>query len=236
MNLTKKQVEAATLLFDDILPDREVAEKLGVDERTLRRWQNMSAFIDCIAELRHDFINKARRHILASKEYRLCCKMDRHRAITRIIAERAAACDPSIPGAASGLLTKRVRITKDGETIEYRFDSAPSKELSRLEAEINKELLQEEQKVMPENYFLIEPDTSALTKEDRAHIELCQAKLNADNPWLDSIYRHPFPDHEVERVERAIAARKEEKHAEQSLISYRQFQKQPDNLELKFIK
>jgi hypothetical protein len=236
MNLTKKQVEAATLLFDDILPDREVAEKLGVDERTLRRWQNMSAFIDCIAELRHDFINKARRHILASKEYRLCCKMDRHRAITRIIAERAAACDPSIPGAASGLLTKRVRITKDGETIEYRFDSAPSKELSRLEAEINKELLQEEQKVMPENYELREPDLSALTQEDRDFIGACQTKINADNPWVDSIYRYPFPDHEVERVERAIAARKEEKYAQQRLASYRHLQKPSDRSELKFTK
>jgi hypothetical protein len=143
MELTRTQIDAAQLLFEDRTTDQAIADQLKIDTRTLRRWRDIPEFIDLLSSLRQEFIEQTNTRLLATREARLASKMDRHRLLTEIIRQRAAADDPSIPGADTGLLVKRTTQTKAGETTEYRVDHNILRELSRLEADIARELGQD---------------------------------------------------------------------------------------------
>src|SRR4051794_9366839 len=59
--LTKKQEQAAVLVFDDQLADEAIAEKLGINRTTLHRWKQLPAFAARVDEL----AQKAREAIAA---------------------------------------------------------------------------------------------------------------------------------------------------------------------------
>ena len=143
MPLTPPQIEAAQLIFTEELDLNTIAETIGIDSRTLRRWKELPEFVEEIKGLHKELAKCARNRILSTREARLSEKMDRHSTLKRIIRKRAAEADPKVPGADSGLMIKRVYTTKDGTYEEYRIDHVTLRELSRLEDQIAKDLGQD---------------------------------------------------------------------------------------------
>jgi hypothetical protein len=109
--LTKKQEQAAAFVFDDKLSDEVIAEKIGINRKTLHRWKQLPAFAARVSEL----AQKAREAIaakgIALKQNRLDSLVDLHKRMEQVIEERAAAYSDA-PGGKTGLLVRQVRFVK----------------------------------------------------------------------------------------------------------------------------
>ena len=140
MELTKTQLDAVELLFDDQLTHIAIAEQLGIDVRTLQRWQEIPAFAQELSDLHEHHRNWNRKRAVYAKAKLFGAILDRYSALNRLIAERAKGADPDVPGDCTGLLIKKVIKTKNGVVIEARIDHVTLRELSRLEAEIGRML------------------------------------------------------------------------------------------------
>jgi hypothetical protein len=151
MELTKTQINAMEMLFDDQLTDIAVAEQVGVDVRTLRRWQQLPEFTAELASLHADYRKRVRERCLLVRLKRVGMKLDRYAALNRLIVERANNADPTVPGDNTGLILKRIINTKSGVLIEARVDHATLRELSRLENEIAWEVSDETPRVVIDN-------------------------------------------------------------------------------------
>lgn len=140
MELTKTQLDAVELLFDDQLTHIAIAEQLGIDVRTLQRWQEIPAFAQELSDLHEHHRNWNRKRAVYAKAKLFGAILDRYSALNRLITERAKGADPDVPGDCTGLLLKKVINTKKGVIIEARVDHATLRELSRLESEIGRML------------------------------------------------------------------------------------------------
>ena len=139
MELTKSQLDAVEMLFDDLMTDVAIAEAVGVDERTLRRWKQIPEFLEEFDQLGMQYHKITRQRCLNAKARRLDARLDRYRLLLLLIDERANAGDPAVPGDCTGLIIKRIINTKNGVVIEARIDHALLRELARLEDEFSRE-------------------------------------------------------------------------------------------------
>jgi len=195
MELTKAQMDAVEMLFDGQMPDTAIAQKVGIDVRTLSRWQKLPEFAAEFSCLRDEYKNSISQRSLIFKVRRLDTKLDRYQRLRRLILEREKAADPNVAGDCTGLITKRIVNTKNGVLIEARLDMALLREISRLENEIAKELA---------------CDTPVPPIEDRKIHQLMTRELNANSD---------FPaDHAAPSLNRA-ARRQAERKLNKSRIS-----------------
>ena len=140
MELTKAQMDAVEMLFDGQMTDTAIAEKVGIDVRTLSRWQKIPEFAAEFSCISDEYKNSIKQRSVIYKVRRLDAKLDRYRRLRCLIIEREKAADPNVAGDCTGLITKRIVNTKNGVLIEARLDMALLREISRLENEIAKEL------------------------------------------------------------------------------------------------
>jgi hypothetical protein len=95
MEISNIQIDAAQLLYDDKMTDKAVAELVGVDVRTLRRWRELPEF-------KAELAARIRQHAVVTKEGRISSKLERYRLLNQLISDRAQIADQNIPGAATG--------------------------------------------------------------------------------------------------------------------------------------
>jgi hypothetical protein len=196
--LTKQQLEAAHLLFDNLATDQSIAGTVGIDVRTLRRWKEIPEFHAVVTDLKRQFAYSIRNHFLSAREARLSCKFERHRLLNAIIKERADAADPTIPGASTGLLIKRTTHIKDGTIEEYRIDHVTLRELDRLEDDIACELGQHNPPPAKEEEDR-DPDYSCLNRDELNILEFLENKIAAHNPWmLEPLHYQLFESDQIE--------------------------------------
>ena len=203
MQLTKPQCEAVQFVFEDRLTDKTIAKRLEIDVKTLRRWKKMPEFTAEHENLQKEFIKRTRKRFLTNREARLNAKIDRHNMLTNIIEQRAAAADPTIPGADTGLMIKRVYTTKEKKYEEYRIDFAAIRELDRLETLIAKELGQDK---APLEVIEEEPkeDLSCLTNEELDVMIMIDNKVVKHNPHLMGDTFHELQQYEITRATRRM--------------------------------
>lgn len=145
------------LVAQDELPDKQIAEAVGISERTLERWKRRPEFMARVQEHVAAWREAVRNEGIAVKEARIKAKVERHQALLKLIQERAA--DPAlagVPGGDTGLVLRtpllvrvyeasahRGRLTprKEMEYLHvYQVDAATLRELRELEREIAIEL------------------------------------------------------------------------------------------------
>ena len=134
---SKKRELAAQMIADDELSNREIAEQLGVVERTIERWCKNQEFKERVAEIAKAYADRVLNKGIARKEKRLEILKNLQSKLEQVISERAA--DPelaSIPGGKTGLVTKQLKgIGKGGDfqVVEvYEVDTATLKEIRAI--------------------------------------------------------------------------------------------------------
>jgi len=202
MNLNKQQIEATRLIFNGVMELQHIADKLGINVRTLHRWRETDEFKEEIESLRKDFRKATRNEFLAMQEARLQFKMERHKRIWRTIEKRAEKANPDIPGDDTGILITKTIKTKDAEITESRIDHASLRELSRLEDSIAKELGQDKTPIEEEEEIV--EDISFLTRDELDVMTLIHNRIEKHNPHMQGIYYRDLMKYEVERKERKM--------------------------------
>jgi transposase-like protein len=132
--------EAARLIGQGRYNFSEIAEKAGVDVRTLNRWRKEDKFDAKVKELRAEMDKEALQRAIARKEYRVGVLADRHSKLSEVLEARAEVMG-DIPGGRSGYLVRSI-VASGGELIgyEYAVDTGALKELRAIEEQVAKEL------------------------------------------------------------------------------------------------
>lgn len=165
--LTGVQITAAKLLVDGNLSIAEVAESVGVDQRTIYRWREWPDFVEEMRRISDLLEQGYVASGLAVKRNRVQALNDRARLIRKVIAERGAAPENAeAAGGTTGILARDVKGAGGQIVTVHAADVALLKELREIEKQIAIETGQWVEKMAPtdpsgENEF-------ALTDEDRA--------------------------------------------------------------------
>lgn len=69
--MTAQQIEAANLVAEDRIPDRKIAETVGIGARTLQYWKRLPDFVREVEQVRQEWRERVRRRGVASKDTRL---------------------------------------------------------------------------------------------------------------------------------------------------------------------
>lgn len=134
---TQQKTEAAQLLAEDELSDKEICEKIELPERTLNNWKKVSEFQARIAEtveaIRTAILNRG----IADKAKRIGAYDRRWRKMHSVIEARGKDLASDVAGGESGLLVRTVKQIGGGENAqiieEYAVDTGLLRELRELE-------------------------------------------------------------------------------------------------------
>jgi transposase-like protein len=143
MNETPKQrkEEAAQLVAEGRLEYSEIADKVGVDERTLLRWRRTANFIARVEAISDDFLKSSRKLAIARKEYRLGVLNRLHTKLERLMEQRAADVSTAeAAGGDQGLIVRQYKVSGENQVTEYVFDRAVLQEMRALQEQAAKEL------------------------------------------------------------------------------------------------
>lgn len=150
---TAQRALAALLVAHDERPNVAIAATVGIGRDTLLAWRKQPAFQARVAEYVAAFAEVGRRSALATTEGRMAALEQRWRGMLTLIEERARLMGPlgeRVPGAATGLLTQRVKQLGRGEKAEvveeYAFDAALVRALLEHEKQAARELGQWEKR------------------------------------------------------------------------------------------
>lgn len=140
--LEPQREQAAQLIAEGRYEFGEIAEKVGVDRRTLHRWRKDEDVAARIEELQKEFNEAALRRGIARKEYRIKRLADEESKLLQVLEERAA--DESmadIPGGTTGFVVRKAITSKDGIVgYEYVVDNGTLKQLQSIREQVAKEL------------------------------------------------------------------------------------------------
>lgn len=149
--LTPERKQAAQLVAEDCLGDRQIATTVGVHMATLERWKLRPEFQAAVATHRQKMLDEIEREGIANKQYRIDSLNDVHARLRRVMAARSTEL-ADVPGGDTGTLVRSAKLVKaynvdseynsqdeDGETLysakrdllvyEYGVDTALLKEL-----------------------------------------------------------------------------------------------------------
>ena len=84
MNLNKQQLEATRLIFNGVMELQHIADKLGINVRTLLRWRETDEFKDEVESLRKDFRKATRNEFLAMQEARWREAVETHKNVWKL--------------------------------------------------------------------------------------------------------------------------------------------------------
>lgn len=123
--------EAAQLLAEDRLTDREIAGQVGITERQLNRWKLLPEFDAGIQQIRAETAARLKAQGIRLKETRLTKLNTIVEKIELVITERADDM-AKVPGGSSGLLVRTLKQLGGGENAEiveeYSVDTRLLKE------------------------------------------------------------------------------------------------------------
>jgi hypothetical protein len=164
--------EAAALLAEAELTAAEVAEKLGVSIRQLRRWREHEEFRGRVEQLAKQYGDATHRRAIALCNRRVAELDRRWGRMLQVIEERAA--DPSmerVPGGKTGLLVRQVKGIGKGENYreveEYAVDTGLLAEQRATERAAAQELGQHILKFAPTTPDGTEPyDAGSFTPDE----------------------------------------------------------------------
>jgi transposase-like protein len=136
-----RRIAAAQLVAEGDLTDEMIAEKLGLDRRTLTRWRNDQEFIQRIADVRCQSANALLEQGIRLRENRLANLQRRVDKMHQLVEARAAkmAETQEIEGGETGLLVRDYK-GKDANRAVYHFDAALMRELREHEKQAATEL------------------------------------------------------------------------------------------------
>lgn len=140
--LTEQQVYAARLLAEARDTSEAIAAKIGVTDRTLRRWKADPAFQKKVQEYAEDWRRDARTEGVADPDWRMRELQDHYLRLKRAIEKRGDSEGmAAVPGGDSGLVTvtykMETRVDERGNRVsepvpEYAIDNATSAEMRAI--------------------------------------------------------------------------------------------------------
>jgi transposase-like protein len=136
-----KREQAAQLISEGQYEYGEIAEKLGVDRKTLHRWRNDPRFVARVDHLSREFSESTKQLAIRRKDYRISVLNRLHTKLVNLIEQRAA--DSTVKDAAGGdqgLIVKQFKVSGDNQVTEYVFDRAVLQELRAVQEQAAKEL------------------------------------------------------------------------------------------------
>jgi hypothetical protein len=152
--LSARRVKAAQLVAEDALTDEQIAAKVGITDRQLRRWKRQPAFTDLVTEIAERLAAEIRGKGLVELSNRVDALNARWGRMQAVIAERAADPTMDAPGANTGLLTRTQKQIGSGASAvmveEYQVDTGLLKELREHEKQAAQELGQWSEKARVE--------------------------------------------------------------------------------------
>ena len=107
---TSERERAAELVADDGLSDRQIAQELGINRKTLERWRKIAEFRARVKAITEAAQKKALEYAIADKHRRLGVLNEMWLGLQQIIDARAI--DPAMqraPGGNTGLLVRKLK-------------------------------------------------------------------------------------------------------------------------------
>lgn len=142
---SKQLEEAAHLVAEDRLPDKEIAARVGITERQLNRWKLEPVFSARVQEIVTEFAKRVTTRGIARKARRIEVLNDLHEKVLTVIDERAK--DPalqSVPGGTTGLVTKTLKSIGSGDSQqvveEHALDTGLIREIRGIQDQVAKEV------------------------------------------------------------------------------------------------
>lgn len=141
----KAKHDAAKLLAADELTDQEIADKVGVQRKTLWWWKKQPEFAAEVKAVTDTLGDVSLRYAIGRRARRVAALNDRWERMKRVIEERAAAQEMAdAAGGTTGVLTHTMKGVGAGPAAqvvdEYAFDAALMKELREHEKQAAQEL------------------------------------------------------------------------------------------------
>src|SRR5579864_8431511 len=150
--LSEKQIVATLLVAQDRLPNKQIADRCGISERTLDNWKTKPLFKRAVEDHLNAWMQQIHRKGIADRRRRIFQLNERWRKAQAIV--QACAKDPemrALPGGATGFIRKRIRAIPIGnqefdQVTEFFFDAKLYQSLARIEEQAARELGQWDQK------------------------------------------------------------------------------------------
>lgn len=140
--LTPKREEAAQLVAGGRLSFDAIAAKIGINDRTLWDWRQLSEFRARVDAINEAFALTMQQYAIAQRARRIAALDDRRRRLENLIYARAEAYADAA-GGDTGLIVEQIKATggrEGGYESEYVFDAAVVRELRAHEEQAAKEL------------------------------------------------------------------------------------------------
>lgn len=141
-----RQYQAARLVATGGIPERRIAEEVGVALQTLRNWKERPEFTDVVKRYRAEAEEAMMGSFVAQRANRVAELDEIYRGLKVVVEERSAAyvADPDAHGGKGGFIVKTIKVIgtgKNQETItEYKVDSGLARELKDTLIHAAKEL------------------------------------------------------------------------------------------------
>jgi transposase-like protein len=135
-----QQEQAAQLVAEGRHEYIEIAEKVGVERRTLHRWRKDKKFAARVEQISAELSDRLLKRAIARKEYRVMVLNRMHTKIETLIEERAANMGEEIAGGGTGLLVRQYKVSGENQVTEYVYDSAAVRDLLKIQEQAAKEL------------------------------------------------------------------------------------------------
>ncbi|WP_158792441.1 phBC6A51 family helix-turn-helix protein [Granulicella sp. L60] len=123
-HIKNQQEQAAQLLAEGRYQYAEIAEKIGIEVRTLYKWRALSTFTERVSQLSSDFQKRSWSLGITRKYYRINCLASVHSKLLTVIEQRAEDPDmQNVPGGKTGLLVKTFKVSGEMVMAEYAVDT-----------------------------------------------------------------------------------------------------------------
>lgn len=152
MDFTQLHHDAAQMLAEEKLTVVQIAEKLGIGERTLYNWKADEDFAALIEKKVNAYANKVMRQGIARKANRIATLQELKEKTLQVIAERGessqvALSGAPIPGGSTGLVCRTVKSVNGRDVEEFTYDDAIVKTVLALHDQVAEELGQKISKI-----------------------------------------------------------------------------------------
>ncbi len=124
-NLTKRQYNAALLVAEDEVSDRDIAERIGVSRFTLYAWQKKPEFAQLVGDIREAFRVRIMAEGFADKAKRIKAL---NSLATAVLVELSRAADDLTP---QGMYRLEKKISANGEIVEQEVFDKPKADTFR---------------------------------------------------------------------------------------------------------
>jgi cell pole-organizing protein PopZ len=144
---SEQKAEAAVLVAEDRLTDRQIAARVGIADRQFYRWKDHPAFLARVDEHVKRMDAACARRAIARKSSRVQALQDRWQRMQAVIDARADDPDnAAAAGGTTGLLVKQRRSIGSGEAAEivdeFAVDTGLLKEMREHEKQAAQEMNQ----------------------------------------------------------------------------------------------